>query len=81
MPPCGGEFDEAGDFVRATGLRPFPVGKPFVTRRWGRDFGDYTDFAGTRAPSVGQAWWELQGGRFVYWRARVTALELIGVAE
>jgi hypothetical protein len=71
------EFDEAGDLVRATGVRPFPLGKTFVTRRWGGDLGDYADFAGTRAPSFGQAWWELPEGRFVYWRGRVTA-ELIG---
>jgi hypothetical protein len=72
------EFNDAGDFVRATGVRPFPVGKTFVSRRWGGDFGEYTDFAGLRVPSFGEAWWELPEGRFVYWRGRITALELIG---
>jgi hypothetical protein len=72
------EFNDAGEFVRATGLRPFPIGKTFVPRRWGGDFGEYTDFAGTRIPSFGEAWWELPEGRFAYWRARITALEPVG---
>jgi hypothetical protein len=72
-------FNDAGDLVRATGVRPFPVGKTFVPRRWGGDFAEYIDFGGTRVPSFGEAWWELPETRFVYWRGRVTALELIGV--
>jgi hypothetical protein len=72
------EFDDAGDFVRATGVRPFPVGKTFVPRPWGGDYAEHTDFAGTRVPSFGEAWWELPEGRFVYWRGRLTALELLG---
>ena len=72
------EFNAAGDLVRATGVRPFPVSKTFEHRRWGGDFGEYDDFAGTRVPSFGQAWWELPTGRFVYWRGRITALELVG---
>jgi hypothetical protein len=72
------EFDAAGDPVRATGVRPYPVGKRFVPTRWGGDFGEYADFSGTRVPAHGEAWWELPEGRFVYWRGRVTALELVG---
>ena len=71
------EFDPTGDPVRATGTRPFPVGKSFEQRSWGGDFSEYADFAGTRVPSFGEAWWELPEGRFVYWRGRITALELI----
>lgn len=74
------QFNGDGDLSGATGLRPFPVGKTFVPRPWGGDFGEYASFAGTRVPSFGQAWWELPEGRFVYWRGRVTALELIGAA-
>jgi hypothetical protein len=60
---------------RASGL--FPLGKTFTPRRWGGDFDEYRDFAGTRVPAFGEAWWELPEGRFVYWRGRVTALELV----
>ena len=71
------EFDAAGDIVRATGTRPFAVGKSFVPTPWGGDFSDYASFNGTRIPTYGQAWWELPEGRFVYWRGRVNGLELI----
>lgn len=71
------EFDEAGRPVRAKGVRPYPAGKSSVATPWGGDFGEYRDFAGTWVPELGEAWWELPQGRFVYWRARVTALELV----
>jgi len=71
------EFDAAGDIVRATGTRPFPVGKTFVPTSWGGDLSDYRSFNGTRVPTYGQAWWELPEGRFIYWRGHIDALELI----
>lgn len=64
----------------ASGMRPFPSGRTFVPRPWGGDFGEYAS-AGTRVPAVGEAWWELPEGRFVYWRGRTVALELIGAAK
>jgi hypothetical protein len=72
------QFNDAGDLVGATGSRPYPVGKTFVPTAWGADVADYTSFSGVRVPAFGQAWWERPGGRFVYWRGRLTALELIG---
>jgi hypothetical protein len=72
------EFDDTGDVLRTTGVRPRPVGKTFVPTPWGGDFGDYTSFQGTRIPASGEAWWTLPEGRFVYWRGRITGLELIG---
>jgi hypothetical protein len=71
------QFNEAGDLGGAAGMRPFPLGKTFVASPWGGDFGEYESFAGTRLPTLGEAWWELPEGRFVYWRGRITALELI----
>jgi hypothetical protein len=71
------EFDSSGDMVGATGTRPFPVGKTFVPRPWGGDFGDFESFSGTRIPTSGEAWWDLPDGRFVYWHGRITALEPI----
>jgi uncharacterized protein DUF6544 len=72
------EFNHDGDVIRVTGTRPFSVGKTFVPRPWGGDFGDFATFAGTRIPTFGEAWWEPPEGRFVYWRGRVSALELHG---
>jgi len=71
------EFDDAGDPVRMTGTRPFPTGKGFVELPWGGDFRDFRDFSGTRAPTVGEAWWQRPEGRFVYWRGRIETLELL----
>lgn len=72
------EFDQAGDIVRATGMRPLAVGKDFVATPWGGDFSNYASFAGTRIPASADVWWDLPEGRFVYWRGRVTAVELLG---
>ena len=71
------EFDAAGDIIRATGTRPFPVGRTFVPTPWGGDFGHYATFNGVRIPTYGQAWWELAAERFVYWHGRINALQLI----
>jgi hypothetical protein len=57
----------------------FPDGKTFVPRRWGGDFQEYAQIGDTRVPAVGKAWWELPEGRFVYWTARITGLELVGL--
>ena len=70
-------FNEDGDVAGATGMRPFLVGKTFVPRRWGGEFGEYATVHGIRAPISGQVWWDLPEGRFVYWRGRLTGLELI----
>jgi len=66
-----------GEVVRATGSRPFPVGKTFVPRPWGGDFADFESVSGTRIPTSGEAWWDLPEGRFVYWRGQITAFEAI----
>ena len=71
------EFDASGNLVRATGLRPFREGNAWKLTRWGGDFGQYEDFSGTRIPSRGEEWWDLPGGRFIYWRGQITALELL----
>jgi hypothetical protein len=71
------ELDADGDLLRASGTRPYRSGDLFVPTLWGGDFGDYASFGGTRIPATGEAWWELPEGRFVYWRGRVTGLELV----
>ena len=75
--PVRWHFDGAGDLVGATGVRPYPVGKAFVPTSWGGDFGGYESLGGIRVPTFGEAWWQLAEGRFVYWRGRVTALDLL----
>jgi hypothetical protein len=71
------EFDSEGDLVRAKGLRPLPRRKSYVPTAWGGEFRDYCTFGDLRIPAAAEAWWELREGRFVYWRGRVDAAELV----
>jgi hypothetical protein len=68
------EFDGAGDVFRASSpARPFHDGDAWKATPWGGEFADYRMFGSMRAPSRAEVYWQLAGGRFVYWRAEVTA--------
>jgi hypothetical protein len=68
------EFDTAGDIVRMRcAARPRQVGRTSVPTAWGGEFGDYRAFGGMRIPARAQVYWELDQGRFVYWRGTVTS--------
>lgn len=76
--PVRFQFDAAGDIVRAsTDVRPRSVGKTFVTTPWSGTFGDYQVFNETRIPTRAEVSWDLAEGPFIYWRGRVTSLELV----
>ena len=47
------------------------------TQPWEGRFADYKDFGGVRLPTFGEVWWDAPDGRFVYWRAKVTAFEVV----
>jgi hypothetical protein len=71
-------FDRAGDVVRASAARrPRKVGKTWVPTGWGGDFGSYAVLGGVRIPTTAEAYWELPEGRYVYWLASVSSLELL----
>jgi hypothetical protein len=72
------EFDALGDIVRASSdARPLRQDGAWVLTPWSGEFGDYREVGGMRIPTSGEVGWDLPGGRFVYWRGRVTsALEL-----
>lgn len=72
------EFDDAGDIVRASSLmRPFRVAKRLVPTPWGGNLAEYDLLGGMRIPTSAEAYWDLPGGRFTYWRGTVTSLELL----
>jgi hypothetical protein len=72
------QFDRAGDIVRAScDTRPRPVGKTFVATPWSGTFADYKVLGQTRIPTWAEVSWDLPEGPFVYWRGRVTSLELV----
>ena len=66
------EFDAAGDIVRAgCDARPRQVGRTSVLTPWGGEFGEYQALGGMRIPTRAKVYWELDEGRFVYWRGTV----------
>jgi hypothetical protein len=72
------ELDEAGDIVRTSSeSRLIRLEGTWVRRPWGADVGDYAVLAGTRIPTRAEVYWDLERGRFVYWRGRVTSAELL----
>jgi hypothetical protein len=72
------ELDEAGDIVRAAGMRPRRgPGGEFQPTSWGGAFSEHTRFGEARLPATAETWWDLPEGRFVYWRGRVTEVEAL----
>ena len=72
------EFDGAGDIVRTSSqMRLIKMEKSWVRRPWGGEFGEYARLGGIRVPTRAEAYWDLEQGRFVYWRGRVTSVELL----
>lgn len=68
-------FDDDGDIVGARAdARPRDGDVP---RPWGGEFRDYVTMGGVRIPARGEVHWDLPDGRFTYWRASVTSLELM----
>ena len=67
------EFDAAGDIVRASSAaRPYRQGDAWIPTPWAGDFADYRDLGGIRLPTRAEVAWDLPGGRYVYWRGRIT---------
>ena len=69
------EFDATGDIVRAaSGARPLRQGDAWLPTPWSGEFGDFRELGGMRMPTSAEVGWDLPGGRFVYWRGRVTSV-------
>jgi hypothetical protein len=66
--------DGDGDVVAASARRGRREGRAIVSTPWGGTFGDYAAFGGVRIPTRAEVSWELPGGPFTYFRARVTDL-------
>ena len=73
--------DGAGHLVRASAPdRPRADRGRAVPTPWRGEFSDHADLGGLRVPRRAEAAWELPAGTFTYWRAEVTALEVVGRA-
>ncbi|MFK7989533.1 MAG: DUF6544 family protein [Sandaracinaceae bacterium] len=65
-------FDERGDIVR-TYTETRHRGQEGATP-WEGHFSDYGVWGGVRCPARGHVSWILPGGRFTYWRGKVTSV-------
>ena len=72
------EFDAGGDVVRCSSqMRLFGVERSWVPTPWAGEFRDYELLGGIRIPTAAEVSWDLESGRFVYWRGRVSSAELL----
>lgn len=71
-------FDEAGDVVEASAAdRPRAERGRAVPTAWRGRYWDHGPLGGLRVPRRAEVAWEPPEGPFTYWRAEVTALELV----
>ncbi len=68
-------FGAAGEIVRITAERYREEGGRGVLTPWLIELGDYTHTGGMMVPMSGSVSWELPGGRFEYWKARIVDVE------
>ena len=70
--------DESGDIVGSSSqMRQRKITAEWLATPWGGNFGGYEKLGGIRVPTSGEAYWDLPEGRYVYFRARVTSVELL----
>lgn len=68
-------FNHAGDIAQTIAQRPrLEAGSTPTT--WIGEYAEYKQFDRVRLPSRGEVRWELPDGPFVYWRGKITALDL-----
>lgn len=68
------DFDDLGDIVGVRSLTRF---RESETQPWEGRFEDYQESEGIRYPAFGEVAWDAPDGKFVYWRANVTKLEVV----
>lgn len=68
-------FDEAGEIAQTLAERPRMEAGGQMTR-WIGEYSGYREVNGVRLPTRGEVRWELPTGPYVYWRGRITSLEL-----
>lgn len=65
-------FDQQGDIEGARTLTRY---RGSSVEPWAGRFAGYRIFDGVRVPTSAEVWWHGNEGRFVYWRATITAFE------
>jgi len=73
--------DDAGDVVRTNStMRRLKRDGEWRATPWGGEFHDYATIGPLYLPTAGQAYWELDSGRYVYWRGSITGAVLVDEA-
>lgn len=68
-------FNDAGEIAQTIAERP-RIEAGNATTTWIGQYADYQQLDRVRLPTRGEVRWELPEGPFVYWRGRITSLDL-----
>lgn len=72
------ELDERGNVVRVSStMRELKRGGEWQATPWGGEFRDYAQIGPLYLPTTGEAYWDLDDGRYVYWRGSIIAAALV----
>lgn len=72
------EFDSDGNIASTSSqMRKLKVKGEWQRTPWGGRFRDYRQVGPLLLPAQAEAYWDLDSGRYVYWRANILSAELI----
>ena len=72
------ELDESGNVIHAAStMRELERDGAWRATPWGGEFRDYAQIGPLFLPAEAEAHWELDTGRYVYWRGSVTDAVLV----
>jgi hypothetical protein len=74
------ELDDTGNVIRTSStMRKLKRDGEWRATPWGGEFRDYTQVGPLYLPTAGEAYWELETERYVYWRGTITDVLLLDV--
>lgn len=71
------EFDARGNVSRVSSEDRSFDANGWARTPWGGEFRAYATIGGLLVPTAAEVYWELDSGRFTYWRGRLTSIELV----
>lgn len=72
------ELDKRGNVVRTSStMRELKHDGEWRATPWGGEFRDHAQIGPLYLPTTAEAYWDLDDGRYVYWRGSITAAALV----
>ncbi|HET8752527.1 MAG TPA: DUF6544 family protein [Gaiellaceae bacterium] len=72
------ELDDEGNIIRASStMRKLRRNGAWRATAWGGEFQGYRQVGPLYLPTTGEAYWELESGRYTYWRGTITDASLL----